>query len=83
MSYTVGNAGATQNPAATNSVSTAQSNPSYCGTYVWSIVETISGVSIDSATGLITVSSNSLAAVGVKTATIQVGLSSYTDVAKV
>ena len=82
MSYTVGNAGATQNPAATNSVSTAQSNPSYCGTYLWSIVESISGVSINSANGIITVSTIDLANVGPHTATVQVGLSSYTGAAK-
>ena len=83
MTYTVGNSAATQSPAANDSVSTRLSKTKFCGNYEWSIVETISGLSINSATGLITVSSNSLAAVGVKKATVQVGLSSYTDVAKV
>ena len=82
MTYTVGNSAATQSPAANDSASTRLSITKFCGNYVWSFVETISGLSIDTATGLITISTIDLANVGTHTATVQVGLISYTDVAK-
>ena len=82
MTYTVGNSAATQSPTANDSVSTRLSITKFCGNYVWSLVETISGLSINPTTGLITVSTINLANVGTYTATIQVGLSSYPDVAK-
>ena len=83
INYTVGASAATGvTPVASDTVSVDRSTANFCGAYTFSIDETITGVSINASTGVITVSSTSLAAVGTHSATVKVGLSDYASVAK-
>ncbi len=79
----------TQTATATNSVSISQSNPSFCGSYQYSIssaptapATTLSAteLTVDAATGLISLYTANSAAVGTHTATVTSNLANYPSI---
>ena len=82
----------TQTATATNTVSVSQSNSSFCGSYQYSISSTSTApatalsateLTINAATGLISLYSANSAAVGTHTATITVILTNYPSITQV
>ena len=76
----------TQTATATNSVSVAQSNPDFCGSYQYSIssaptpfttVLSATELTVDAATGLISLYTANSAAVGTHTVTVTTKLANY------
>jgi hypothetical protein len=78
MTNTILAAAVTQTaPTPTNSISVSQSNSALCGAYTFALSGTYPYLTINSSTGLLTLSSNSLADVGPHTVTLLVTLTSY------